>query len=67
MSKYPHTRVLRSDGKYINVILKTGHLFVCCKGCSKKALADPDATLAKVAELKGMSPEDLAAQTTGED
>jgi cobaltochelatase CobN len=33
MSKYPHTRVLRSDGKYINVILKTGHLFVCCKGC----------------------------------
>lgn len=33
MSAYPHTRVLRSDGKYINVILKTGHLFVCCKGC----------------------------------
>ncbi|MGQ9814983.1 MAG: cobaltochelatase subunit CobN [Candidatus Roseilinea sp.] len=33
ISAYPHTRVLRSDGKYINVILKTGHLFVCCKGC----------------------------------
>ncbi|PJF46372.1 MAG: cobalt chelatase, partial [Candidatus Thermofonsia Clade 3 bacterium] len=28
----PHTRVLRGDGKYINLILKTGHLFVC-KGC----------------------------------
>ncbi|MCS7056343.1 MAG: cobaltochelatase subunit CobN [Thermoflexales bacterium] len=28
----PHTRVLRSDGKYINLVLKTGHLFVC-KGC----------------------------------
>ncbi len=28
----PHARVLRSDGKYINLILKTGHLFVC-KGC----------------------------------
>lgn len=28
----PYARVLRSDGKYINLILKTGHLFVC-KGC----------------------------------
>lgn len=28
----PHARVLRSDGKYINLVLKTGHLFVC-KGC----------------------------------
>ena len=27
-------------------------VFVCCKGCRRKALADPDATLAKVAELK---------------
>lgn len=27
-------------------------VFVCCKGCTKKALANPDATLAKVAELK---------------
>ena len=27
-------------------------VFVCCKGCQRKALADPDATLAKVAELK---------------
>jgi cobaltochelatase CobN len=28
----PHARVLRSDGKYINLVLKTAHLFVC-RGC----------------------------------
>ena len=33
------------DGKETTV-------FVCCKGCQKKALADPDKTLAKVEELK---------------
>lgn len=27
-------------------------VFVCCKGCKRKALADPEATLAKVAELR---------------
>jgi hypothetical protein len=27
-------------------------VFLCCKGCEKKALADPDRTLAKVKELK---------------
>lgn len=27
-------------------------VFVCCKGCRRKALADPDKTLAKVSELK---------------
>lgn len=27
-------------------------VFVCCKGCKRKALSDPDKTLAKVAELK---------------
>lgn len=27
-------------------------VFVCCKGCQKKALADPEKTLAKVEELK---------------
>lgn len=29
-------------------------VFVCCKGCRRKALADPDKTLAKVAELKAV-------------
>ena len=27
-------------------------VFVCCKGCKRKVLAAPDATLAKVTELK---------------
>lgn len=27
-------------------------VFVCCKGCEKKALADPQATLARVEQLK---------------
>ncbi len=27
-------------------------VFVCCKGCKRKVLANPDKTLAKVAELK---------------
>ncbi len=27
-------------------------VFVCCKGCKRKVLADPDKALAKVAELK---------------
>lgn len=30
-------------------------VFVCCKGCKRKALAAPDKTLAKVAELKAAS------------
>lgn len=33
-----------------------GHpVFVCCKGCKRKAEADPDKTLAKVEELKAKS------------
>ena len=27
-------------------------VFLCCDGCKKKALADPDKTLARVKELK---------------
>ena len=27
-------------------------VFLCCKGCRRKALADPDKTLAKVEQLK---------------
>ena len=30
-------------------------VFVCCKGCKRKVLADPDRMLAKVAELKAAS------------
>jgi hypothetical protein len=31
-------------------------VFVCCKGCKRKALADPDKTLAAVAALKAAAP-----------
>jgi hypothetical protein len=33
-------------------MVKDQPVFLCCKGCRRKALADPDKTLAKVAELK---------------
>jgi hypothetical protein len=31
-------------------------VFVCCKGCKRTALRDPEQTLAKVAELKAARP-----------
>ena len=34
------------------VMVKGEPVFLCCGGCQKRALADPDKTLAKVAELK---------------
>jgi hypothetical protein len=33
-------------------MVKDQPVFLCCKGCQKKALADPDKTLAKVKELR---------------
>lgn len=39
-------------GEPIKVMLKGQTIFVCCKGCVKKAQRKPDETLAKVAELK---------------
>ncbi len=41
-----------SMGAPIKLDIKGQPVFVCCAGCKRKALADPDATLAKVAELK---------------
>ena len=32
--------------------IKGQPVFVCCKGCKRKAEADPDKTLAKAGELK---------------
>lgn len=43
---------LGSMGPPIKVMVKDVPVFVCCKGCQKKATADPDKTLAKVEELK---------------
>ena len=39
-------------GTPIKVMVKDQPVFLCCKGCRRKALADPDKTLAKVEELK---------------
>jgi hypothetical protein len=39
-------------GAPIKIMVKDQPVFLCCKGCEKKALKDPDKTLAKVKELK---------------
>lgn len=43
---------LGSMGPPLKLDIDGQPVFVCCAGCKKKALADPKATLAKVAELK---------------
>jgi hypothetical protein len=43
---------LGSMGPPIKLDVKGQAVFICCKGCKRKAEADPDKTLAKVAELK---------------
>ena len=43
---------LGSMGATIKVELRGQPVFLCCKGCKRKAEANPDATLAKVEELK---------------
>lgn len=43
---------LGSMGAPIKLMIKDQAVFICCKGCKRKAEANPDETLAKVAELK---------------
>ena len=43
---------LGSMGPPLKLDIKGQAVFVCCKGCKRKAEADPDRTLAKLAELK---------------
>jgi hypothetical protein len=45
---------LGSMGPPVKVVVKGQPVFLCCKGCQKQALANPDRTLAKVEELKAM-------------
>jgi hypothetical protein len=42
---------LGSMGTPIKVMVKDKPVFLCCKNCQAKALANPDKTLASVAEL----------------
>ena len=48
---------LGSMGAPIKLDIKGQPVFVCCKSCKRRAEADPDATLAKVAELKAKKAE----------
>jgi hypothetical protein len=43
---------LGSMGAPVKLDIKGQTVFVCCASCKRKALAEPDKTLAKVAELK---------------
>lgn len=43
---------LGTMGAPIKVMAKDQPVFLCCKGCQRKALANPDKTLAMVAELR---------------
>ena len=46
------TEPLGSMGLPIKLVVNEQPVFVCCKGCEKKAKSNPDKTLAKVEELK---------------
>ena len=43
---------LGSMGTPVKLEIKGKAVFLCCKGCEEEALADPDATLKKVEQLK---------------
>jgi multidrug efflux pump subunit AcrA (membrane-fusion protein) len=43
---------LGSMGKPVKLLVKGQPVFLCCKGCVNKALADPDKTLTSVGEVK---------------
>ena len=43
---------LGAMGPPIKVVIKGQPVFLCCGGCKKKALSNPDQTLAKLEELK---------------
>ena len=53
---------LGSMGPPIKVMVKDQAVFVCCKGCEKKATADPEKTLAKVTTLRAKVKSEQAHQ-----
>jgi outer membrane murein-binding lipoprotein Lpp len=53
---------LGSMGPPLKLDIKGQPVFVCCKGCKKKAEADPDKTLAKVEELKAKAKAEREAK-----
>jgi hypothetical protein len=53
---------LGSMGPPLKLDIKGQPVFVCCKGCRKKAEADPDKTLAKVEGLKAKAKAEREAK-----
>jgi hypothetical protein len=53
---------LGSMGVPIKLMVKDEPVFVCCAGCKRKALADPDATLAKVKELRAKKQAEFSSK-----
>ena len=53
---------LGSMGPPLKLDIKGQPVFVCCKGCKRKAEADPDRTLAKVRELKAKAKAEREAK-----
>jgi uncharacterized lipoprotein len=53
---------LGSMGKPYKVMVNEQPVFLCCKGCRKKALADPDRTLARVQELKARAADEKGTE-----
>lgn len=47
-----HENRLGAMGTPVKVMLNDQPVFLCCKGCRKKALADPDRTLAAAKDLR---------------
>lgn len=47
---------LGSMDKPIKIMIEDQPVFLCCKGCEKRALKDPDKTLDTVKKLKGTTP-----------
>ena len=54
---------LGSMGVPLKLDIKGQPVFVCCKGCKRKAESDPDKTLAKVAELKAKAKAERDAKS----
>lgn len=50
---------LGSMGPPLKLEIKGQSVFICCKGCKRKAEADPEKTLAKVEELKAKAKVEL--------
>lgn len=58
-----HSSPLGSMGTPIKLDVNGQPVFICCEGCQAQALANPEETLAKVAELKAASNSEATDQT----